>query len=78
MKAPRYLGLIYLNGYGVAKDEKRAFAEFSKAAAQGDITGQYWLAYCYENGTGTAKNMIKRFIGIKNLPNAATKFPPLP
>ena len=23
----------------------------------GDITGQYWLGYCYEHGVGTAKDM---------------------
>lgn len=57
MKAPRYLGLMYLNGEGVAKDPSAAFAHFKEAAARGDITGQYWLGYCYENGVGTAKDM---------------------
>ena len=40
MKAPRYLGLIYLNGEGVAKSAKTAFAYFMQAAEEGDITGQ--------------------------------------
>lgn len=57
MKAPRYLGLMYLNGDGVAKDPSAAFGYFQKAAARGDITGQYWLGYCYEHGVGTAKDM---------------------
>ena len=59
MKAPRYLGLMYLNGEGVAKNAQTAFAYFTQAAAAGDITGQYWLGYCYENGIGTAKDMTQ-------------------
>jgi len=59
MKAPRYLGLMYLNGEGVAKNTQTAFGYFTQAAEAGDITGQYWLGYCYENGIGTAKDMIQ-------------------
>ncbi|MCP1659412.1 tetratricopeptide repeat protein [Neisseria perflava] len=57
MKAPRYIGLMYLNGYGVTKNPMRAVAEFTKGAEQGDITSQYWLAYCYEQGIGVQKDM---------------------
>ncbi|MDO4643173.1 MAG: tetratricopeptide repeat protein [Cardiobacteriaceae bacterium] len=56
MKAPRYLGLMYLNGEGVKRNPQRAFAEFQKAAVAGDITGQYWLGHLYEQGIGTEKN----------------------
>lgn len=59
MKAPRYLGLMYLNGEGVAQNVQTAFAYFTQAAAAGDITGQYWLGYCYENGVGTEKDMTQ-------------------
>ena len=59
MKVPRYLGLMYLNGEGVAKNAQTAFAYFTQAAEAGDITGQYWLGYCYENGVGTAKDMTQ-------------------
>ena len=59
MKAPRYLGLMYLNGEGIAKNAKTAFAYFMQAAEEGDITGQYWLGHCYENGIGTSKDMTK-------------------
>lgn len=55
--APRYLGLMYLNGEGVPKDEKVAFSQFQRAAQYGDVAGQYWLAYCYEYGIGTAKDL---------------------
>lgn len=43
-KADRYIGLAYLNGYGVSKDDKKAFIAFT-TEAQKDITGQYWLGY---------------------------------
>ena len=55
--APRYLGLLYLHGYGVKKDEKLAFSQFQRAAQYGDVGGQYWLAYCYENGIGTSQDL---------------------
>lgn len=57
MKAKRYLGLMYLNGQGVAKDETLAFRQFKISAEQGDITSQYWLGFCYENGIGTSKDI---------------------
>ena len=59
MKAPRYLGLMYLHGEGVEKNAQTAFTYFTQAAEAGDITGQYWLGYCYENGIGTAKDMTQ-------------------
>ncbi len=57
MKAPRYLGLMYLNGDGVAQSNQQAFDYFSKAASNGDITGQYWLGYCYERGLGVVQDV---------------------
>ena len=57
MKAPRYIGLMYLNAFGVKKDEGRAFAEFQKAANRGDITGQFMLATMYEQGMGITQNL---------------------
>ncbi|OOF71508.1 tetratricopeptide repeat protein [Rodentibacter caecimuris] len=57
-KAERYIGLSHLNGYGVKKDPVQAFAAF-KRASEKDITGQYWLGYCYENAIGTKKDMEK-------------------
>ncbi|ATD64520.1 tetratricopeptide repeat protein [Neisseria weixii] len=56
MSAPRYIGIMYLNGYGVKKNVRRAVAEFSKAAQWGDATGQFWLGYCYEQGIGVTQN----------------------
>ena len=56
LKAPRYIGLMYLNGSGLPQDPAQAFAQFQAAAGKGDITSQYWLGWCYENGRGTARN----------------------
>ena len=39
--AQRVLGLMYLNGQGVQKDDAKAVAWFLKAAAQGDVDAQF-------------------------------------
>ena len=44
------LGLHYC--YGINHDYKTAADWFRKAAEFGDTDAQYWLAYCYETGTG--------------------------
>lgn len=59
INAPRYIGLMYLNGYGVEKNARRAVAEFNKAAEWGDIAAQFWLGYCYEQGIGIDQNREK-------------------
>ncbi len=46
------LGLRYLDGDGVAKDEIRAVHWFSIAAEQDNARAQYWLARCYLAGQG--------------------------
>ena len=56
LKAPRYIGLMYLNGTGLPQDPAQAFAQFQAAAGKGDITSQYWLGWYYENGRGTARD----------------------
>lgn len=61
-KAKRYLGLMYLNGLGVGKNENRAFDYFKQASENGDITSQYWLAYCYENGIGTKSDLNQAIV----------------
>lgn len=43
LKAPRYIGLMYLNGQELPKNSGLAFAQFQTAADKGDITSQYWL-----------------------------------
>ena len=50
------LGLMYVNGQGVAQNYAKAFEWFSKAAAQGDASAQYNLGVMYANGQGIARN----------------------
>ncbi|NDJ14760.1 MAG: hypothetical protein EBY17_26805, partial [Acidobacteriia bacterium] len=53
------LGVRYLNGTGVAKDEVQAVAWFRKAAEQGYAAGQNHLGFMYQNGTGVAKDEVQ-------------------
>merc|ERR1719188_2135122 len=46
------LGLMYLHGKGVAKDYKKAFDYFKKAAEQNWVDGQLQLGNMYYNGLG--------------------------
>ncbi|MCM1518083.1 MAG: hypothetical protein NC117_05525 [Pseudoflavonifractor sp.] len=50
------MGLKYLNGNGVARDNATAFAYFRQAAEAGNVKGMYWLGWCYRMGRGTSKN----------------------
>lgn len=59
MKAARYIGLCYENGYGVKKDVKKAAEWFQKAADRGDITAMYDLGRLYETGTGVKQDYTK-------------------
>jgi TPR repeat protein len=53
------LGRMLLAGEGVAKDERAAFARFTRAAETGDIEAHNMLGRCYEGGWGTARNFAK-------------------
>jgi uncharacterized protein len=53
------LGRMLLEGQGVAKDERAAFAYFLCAAASGDREAKNMLGRCYENGWGTARDMVR-------------------
>ena len=50
---------IYSNGESVAKDEKKAFRYYQKAAAQGHLWGMYNLSGCYVSGQGTDLDLLK-------------------
>ncbi len=54
------LGKIYLAGKNLTKpDPKKAFELFSRGADLGDIEAHLALAYCYQNGIGTAPSLPK-------------------
>ena len=55
------MGLCYEFGKGVEEDEHKAVDWYTKAAEQGDPTGQYYLGLCYEYGTGVDKDLAKAF-----------------
>lgn len=50
------LGLCYLNGSGVTKDETEAVKWFRKAAEQEYAEAQNYLGECYVRGTGVEKD----------------------
>ncbi len=53
------LGLQYLEGDGVKKNEKLAASLFQKAADQGHTPAMKKLAWCYLYGRGVGQNLSK-------------------
>lgn len=53
------LGLHYVDGRGVTKDNAEAAKWFRKAAEQGNANGQFELGYMYESGKGVAKDQAE-------------------
>ena len=53
------IGLKYLNGDQISKDEKKAFEWFQKAANQNNDKGLYRLGYCYQKGLGVSQDKTK-------------------
>lgn len=53
------LGICYLEGKGVKKDEKKAVEYFEKAAQSGYSEAQYQLGVCYEKGKGVNEDKKK-------------------
>ena len=56
--AQNNLGVMYLHGYGVKKDEKRAFNFFLSASDSAAPITLRHLAECYANGIGTVVDLI--------------------
>jgi TPR repeat protein len=50
------LGLAYLNGDGVRRDEEKAAALFQEAAEKGSRDAAYQLGLMYQRGTGVAQH----------------------
>lgn len=56
-KSKYYLGLCYLNGEGITKDERQAHVLFRDAGLSHNIAdAKYQLALCYQKGVGITKD----------------------
>lgn len=53
------LGIKYLHGQGVAKNEAEALLWLRKAAEQGQPEAQYQLAHLYREGRGTTRDLLQ-------------------
>ena len=56
INAERSLGVMYLQGNGVSRDPRQAFAWFKKAADGGNRDAAYQLALMYEAGRGVPRD----------------------
>ncbi len=54
-----YLGLMYRNGYGVARNYTEAVKWYRKSAEQGDAYGQTSLGVMYQNGYGVLQDYLQ-------------------
>ena len=57
--AERYLGYMYANGQGVARDDREAVKWYGRAAEQGDADAQAGLAAMYSAARGTSQNYVQ-------------------
>lgn len=55
----RLVGICYLNGTGVGKDEKKAWEWFGKSASAGNAEAQYDLGCLYRDGQGVRQNFTE-------------------
>lgn len=69
-KAQSVLAVMYLDGQGVDKDEKRAMELFQQVADAGDTSGKVGLALCHILGMGTEVNEA---LGLKLMQEAASE-----
>ena len=58
-KPPRYVGMMYENGWGVEVDYAKAAEYYQMASDSGDITSQYYLGRFYEFGKGVEQDYEK-------------------
>lgn len=52
----------YMNGWGVLKDEVKAFEYLARASKSGDTDAKLMLAFCYEHGIGTKKDIYQAMV----------------
>jgi serine/threonine-protein kinase len=58
--ACNYLGILYLDGFGVAKNSAKATDYYAKACNAGNSTACVNLAGCYRDGVGVKKDIKKQ------------------
>ena len=52
---------MYVNAFGVKQDYKKAFSFAKKAVDNGgNAISKNWLAWCYQYGVGTEKDLAKK------------------
>ena len=56
-----YMGIYYMNGYGVEQNDKDAYKCFLKGAEKGNAQATDALAGCYLNGAGVERDVKKAF-----------------
>ena len=59
IKALCVLGLCFLRGDGVNKDEGKGFGYLMEAALKGEENAQVLVGFCYKNGRGVKKDQIE-------------------
>jgi len=59
------LGIMYLNGQGVAQDRAEALRWWQLAAAQGYPRALYWVAVCHQHGWGVPKDTAEAIRGYR-------------
>ena len=65
VEAAYYLGMIYINGTGVPRDEVKAFNWIKTAAEKGYAPAQDSLGIMYVNGQGVQRNAVEAIKWIK-------------
>lgn len=59
-----HIGSMYLEGRGVAVDLDKAFDQFSKAVAMGDLFARLRLALIYQKGLGRPQDLVEAYAWI--------------
>ena len=83
MEAQYDLGMLYYHGvkspgaqtFEFPQDYGRAVIWLTKAAEQGDTLAKFYLAQCYEEGTGVKKDLAKAFCWYKSAAESDCQIP---
>lgn len=67
-----HIGSMYLEGRGVDIDYDRAFDQFTKAVAMGDVFARLRLALIYQRGLGKPQDLVESYAWSLAAPEYAT------